>query len=196
MILEEIMNEIKNKLCKLKWDNIIISLLSILIGVLCICLPKQSADTLCIIFGSFLIAIGVTLIIRFFVTDIYLGEYSLILGISELIIGIFCLIKPTTIQSILTVLFGLYILIDSVITLSDSITMQKAKISGWLPLLILSILTCLLGIIIMFSYFKTVIIFAGISLIIEGIKHFITTIVFSKKIKKAKNELNIFIQSE
>ena len=106
-----------------------------------------------------------------------------------LILGIFCLVYTSTLQSILTVLFGIFIFVDSMTSLTDSILCAKAKIKGWWVLFVLSILTACLGVCVVFSNFDTVIIFAGCSLIIEGLRRLVTTLVFSHKIKQAKKQL-------
>ena len=41
----------------------------------------------------------------------------------------------------------------------------------------------------MFSNFSTVMVFAGISLIIEGVTHLVSTLVFNRKVKQAKKLL-------
>lgn len=191
------MEEIKKFFKKCKWDSIIISVLSIVLGIVCIVMPNRSADVLTIVFGCTLIAIGITLFVRFVSFDIVLGDRISMFAILMIILGVFCLIYPSTIQGILTVLFGLYIVVDSASTLNDSIYCARAKTKGWLVLFILSLLTMVLGVAVMFSNFETVMIFAGISLIIEGIEHFVVTVVYSHKINEAKKNLKeIIIEPE
>ena len=48
----------------------------------------------------------------------------------------------------------------------------------------------------MFSTFETVMIFAGCSLIIEGVKRFVLTLSFSHKIRQAKKEINKQLDKE
>lgn len=183
------MENIKTFLKRVKWDSIIVSLLSIAIGILCVVLPDRAGDVLCIVYGASLIAISIALFVSYFVYDRFLGAHLLIIAVVTLLLGIFCLVYPNTLQNILTVLFGLFIIIDSASSLADSINCARAKIRGWSILFLLSLLTAGLGISVMFSTFDTVMIFAGCSLIIEGIKRFVLTIVYSRKIKEAKKKL-------
>jgi len=113
----------------------------------------------------------------------------LILSIVTLALGIFCLVYPGTVQGILTVLFGLFIVIDSASSLSDSVYCAKADVKGWLLLFLLSLLTIILGVAVMFSTFDTVVVFAGCSLIVEGVRRLVVTLVFNKRIKEAKKSL-------
>ena len=75
------MEEFKNFCKKIKWDSIIISILTLIIGVLCVVMPEKSGDVLTIVFGSFLIAMGVAIIIRLFTIDSFFGEHLLLLSI-------------------------------------------------------------------------------------------------------------------
>lgn len=183
------MDAVKNFFKKVKWDSIIISILTLVIGILCVAMPDRAGDVLCIVFGSFLIGMSIGLFVRYFTVDRLFGEHLIISAIAMFILGIFCLVYPNSLQGILTVLFGLFIVMDSVSSLTDSIYCAKVKIRGWSVLFVLSILTACLGISVMFSNFDTVMIFAGCSLIIEGVKRFVLTLVYSHKIKQAKKQL-------
>ncbi len=179
---------------KLKWDSIIVSLLTIIIGVLCIVMPSEAGDLLLIIFGSMLIAIGATLFVRFFTTDRLFASQIMIMAVVSIVLGVMCLVQRSALQSILTILLGLYIVIDSLSSIGDSIYLGKAKVSGWFVLFLLSILSCGLGIVVMFSTFDTVMIFAGVSLLIEGVKRFALTLTFSNKIRSARKQFEKSMQ--
>lgn len=183
------MEEAKKFFKKVKWDSIITSILTILVGILCVAMPEGSAKVICIIFGISLLIIGATLLVRYFVFDPLFGGSLLIVAMSMIISGIFCLVNLAAVQSILTVLIGLFILVNSISSLADSVYCARARISGWWALLTLSILTAALGVAVMFSNFSTVMIFAGVSLIVDGVTYLITTIVFNHKIKQAKKVL-------
>ena len=189
MFREYGMEEFKSFFKKLKWDSIIISLLTIILGIVCVVIPNESGNVLTLIFGISLIIMGVCLIIRLFTVDTFLTEHILLLSILMIILGIFVLIFPETIKSLMTVLFGMFIVLDSVSSLSDSIYLCKAEIRGWTVLFVLSLITIILGVSVMFSSFETVMIFAGCSLIIEGVRKFVTTLIYSRKIKVAKKQL-------
>lgn len=174
---------------KVKWDSIIIATLTIVFGILCVAMPTRAGDVLCIVFGAMFLTMSVALFVRFFTVDRFFGANLLIAAAVMLILGIFCLVYTSTLQSILTVLFGIFIFVDSMTSLTDSILCAKAQIKGWWVLFVLSILTACLGVCVIFSNFDTVMIFAGCSLIIEGLRRLVTTLVFSHKIKQAKKQL-------
>lgn len=179
---------------KLKWDSIIVSLLTIAIGVLCIVMPSEAGDVLLIIFGAMLIAIGATLFVRFFTTDRLFASHIMIMAVVGIVLGVMCLVQRSALQSILTILLGLYIVIDSLSSIGDSVYLCKAKVSGWFILFLLSLLSCGLGVVVMFSTFDTVMIFAGVSLLIEGVKRFTLTLTFSNKIRSARKQFEKSMQ--
>lgn len=178
----------KNLSKRIKWDIIFISILTIALGILFIVLPSHSADIMCLIFGLLLIVFGTVLIVRFFAIERLFGEHLFILGLLTILSGIFCIAYTNSVQGILTILFGLFIVIDSATSIGDSIYLLKAHLKSGIWLLILSILTLALGVVVMFLDFETIMIFAGIALIIEGLRKFIVTLVYSHKIKVAKKE--------
>ena len=184
------MDKVQGFFKKVKWDSIIIATLTIVFGILCVAMPTRAGDVLCIVFGAMLLTMSVALFVRFFAVDRFFGANLLIAAAVMLIFGIFCLVYTSTLQSILTVLFGIFIFVDSMTSLTDSILCAKAKIKGWWVLFVLSILTACLGVCVVFSNFDTVMIFAGCSLIIEGLRRLVTTLVFSHKIKQAKKQLS------
>ncbi len=179
---------------KLKWDSIIVSLLTIAIGVLCIVMPSEAGDVLLIVFGAMLIAIGATLFIRFFTTERLFASHIMIMAVVSIVLGVICLVQRSALQSILTILLGLYIVVDSLSSIGDSIYLCKAKVSGWFILFLLSLLSCGLGVVVMFSTFDTVMIFAGVSLLIEGVKRFTLTLTFSNKIRSARKQFEKSMQ--
>ncbi len=183
------MNKVKKFFTKLKWENIIAAILAIVVGVLFIILPKDSADVLCLIAGILLIFAGAFTLVAYIFSGFFLGAHLLIVGIMLILLGTFCLTNPENIMKVLTVLFGLYIVIDGATSIVDSVYCAKAKIKGWGLLLVLAILSIGLGTAVMFSTFDTIMIFAGCSLIIDGVCDIIETIVFSHKIKEAKKKL-------
>ena len=106
-----------------------------------------------------------------------------------MLLGIFCLVYPDVIKNILPIIFGVYIVIDGSISLVDSIYCASARISGWVVLLLISIVTIALGGFVMFSTtLDTITMVAGICLIVDGVCDLVKTLVFSRKVRTAKKK--------
>ena len=184
------MNELRKSLNKCKWDSYIIAILSVVVGVLAIIFPYQTGDILCVVAGVALIVAGVALFVRFLAYGgLIFGGYALIMTITTIALGVFCLVYPGLIQGILTVLFGIFIVVDSAEAMAESLEVSRVHMPGWVLMFIFSLVTAMLGVCVMFSSFDTVMIFAGISLVVDGVRNFITTAVFSSRVKKARKEL-------
>ena len=164
------MNEIKRQIKIAKWDKVITALLAVIIGVLFIVLPDSSSDVLCAISGIVLMVAGVVAIVAFASYGFFFSGHAL--------------------KDLLTVIFGIFIVIDGSTSIADSIECARAHVEGWVGMLILSVVTVVLGGLVMFGPFDTVMIFAGISLIIDGICDIIMICVFSHKVREAKKILH------
>lgn len=183
------MNELKKAFRKCKWDSILAASLAIIVGILFIVLPSASANVLCAVAGILLIAVGVFSVVAFISGGLLFGGSALIFGLAFLLSGLFFLIHPEMIKGILTVLFGIFIVADGASTMVDSIYCAKARVQGWFWLLLLSAISIVLGCVVTFGTFDTVMLFAGISLIVDGIGDLIITLFFSHKIKEAKKTI-------
>ena len=86
-------------------------------------------------------------------------------------------------------MFGLFLIIDGLSKVQDGVYCARDKVKGWWVLVLDAILMVVLGAIVMFGTFEYVMIFAGISLIVDGVRNFITTAVFASKVRKARKEL-------
>ena len=184
------MNEIKRQIKIAKWDKVITALLAVIIGVLFIVLPDSSSDVLCAISGIVLMVAGVVAIVAFASYGFFFSGHALISGIALLLAGLFCIVNPNVVKDLLTVIFGIFIVIDGSTSIADSIECARAHVEGWVGMLILSVVTVVLGGLVMFGPFDTVMIFAGISLIIDGICDIIMICVFSHKVREAKKILH------
>ena len=183
------MKQIKKFFQKIKLEVIVTAVLAIILGILFIVMPNESADTLCTVSGILLICAGVVAIVAFIAYGFVFGGYLLSLGIALILSGIFCLTYPVIVTELLTIIFGIYIIVDGTTSLIDSIYCARAHIKGWIFLTLLAILSIVLGTVVMFGTFDTIMIFAGYCLIIDGICDIIEVTVFSHKIKAAKKKI-------
>ncbi len=184
------MDNLKKAFGRFKWDIIIISVLTVALGVICVIMPETSGDVLSLIFGILMICVGLTLFVKYIVYGGFLfGGYILIPALSLLAFGIFCVVNPRLLQGMLTVLLGIYIVVDSSVAVSETVLCAREGVKGWFLPFVLAVISMGLGVVVMFSEFDTVVIFAGVSLIIEGVRNIVTTAVFGKKIREAKKRI-------
>ena len=175
------MESIRGYFKALKWRSLIVAFSAILLGLLFILTPQASADVICYVAGILLLASG-----RLF------GSYALVSGIVLLVCGVFCLLRPEIIQGLLTVLFGVFLVIDGMMTLQDGVDCARARLAGWWVPALLGAVTIALGCVVLFGKFDSIMLLAGISLIADGVFDLIVTLAFSKRIRTAREKLRIY----
>ena len=192
------MESIRGYFKALKWRSLIVAFSAILLGLLFILTPQASADVICYVAGILLLASGIAAVISYLASGRLFGSYALVSGIVLLVCGVFCLLRPEIIQGLLTVLFGVFLVIDGMMTLQDGVDCARARLAGWavcacwwVPAL-LGAVTIALGCVVLFGKFDSIMLLAGISLIADGVFDLIVTLAFSKRIRTAREKLRIY----
>ena len=186
------MESIRGYFKALKWRSLIIAFSAILLGLLFILTPQTSADVICYVAGILLLASGIAAVISYLASGRLFGSYALVSGIVLLVCGVFCLLRPEIIQGLLTVLFGVFLVIDGMMTLQDGVDCARAKLTGWWVPALLGAVTIALGCVVLFGKFDSIMLLAGISLIVDGVFDLIVTFAFSKRIRTAREKLRMY----
>ena len=187
------MGSIRSYFKCLKWRSLIIAFSAILLGLLFILTPQTSADVICYVAGILLLASGIAAVVSYLASGRLFGSYALVSGIVLLVCGVFCLLRPEVIQGLLTVIFGVFLVIDGMVTLQDGIDCARAKLGGWWVLAALAVITIALGCVILFGKFDSIMLLAGISLIVDGVFDLIATLAFSKRVHEARQKLHMYM---
>ena len=186
------MESIRGYFKALKWRSLIVAFSAILLGLLFILTPQASADVICYVAGILLLASGIAAVISYLASGRLFGSYALVSGIVLLVCGVFCLLRPEIIQGLLTVLFGVFLVIDGMMTLQDGVDCARARRAGWWVPALLGAVTIALGCVVLFGKFDSIMLLAGISLIADGVFDLIVTLAFSKRIRTAREKLRIY----
>ena len=186
------MESIRGYFKVLKWRSLIVAFSAILLGLLFILTPQTSADVICYVAGILLLASGIAAVISYLASGRLFGSYALVSGIVLLVCGVFCLLRPEIIQGLLTVLFGVFLVIDGMMTLQDGVDCARARLAGWWVPVLLGAVTIALGCVVLFGKFDSIMLLAGISLIVDGVFDLIVTFAFSKRIRTAREKLRMY----
>ncbi len=183
----------------LKISFIISSILYMALGAFLLLWPTTSLNVICYAFG------GITLFYGFFRLASYLGnrenpsvlQADCFFGIIMIGIGIFLLIQPDIIRSILPIVLGLFIIFNSIIKLQYAFELKAAFYEKWWILLFLGIVTAGLGTVIAFNPFTStelLVMAMGIVLVADGLSN-LFTLVFSAfilwQMKRANTDLAV-----
>ncbi len=136
---------------------------SILMLILAICLiinPIGSINTFIKIFGIILIIDGIIHIIDYCRTEpeARIMSLGLIEGIFSIIAGIMIMIVSNALIGIFPIMMSIWIIVKSIFHFQNAINLKTIPESGWQWILIFSVLTFILGLVIIFNPFSSAVI--------------------------------------
>ena len=168
-------------------SSIAISILLIIFSIFLIFAPEASLSLIMRILGIILIFIGLLHIINYFseFKEFKTISIQLIIGVLTFIIGFSIIFKPLIVNDILMILIGSWIIIESVIKFQISLKRKVLGSDFWLFPFLFSIVSFIIGILVLFNPFETMLAITticGISLLISEICNIIEDIYILKNI--------------
>lgn len=173
---------------KYKTGAIILSVLTIALGVVMIIWPDISALTACYLTGAICIAMGIYELVRYFELGLagVLFRFDLGIGIFSILAGVILICHPMCAMTVLPIILGVYIIISGIFSIQTSTELRIFGYSSWWTSLVLGIIGVLLGVFMIFDPFTgaaALMIYIGISLLVTGIQSIYTIICLSKAFK-------------
>lgn len=163
----------RDRLKNLSISFVLLSALYILLGLVLLIWPATVMDILCYLTGGILLLYGVFAIVGFCRAEVRSAGsfFALLLGIVAAAVGAVLLLQPVLFQSILTIILGLYILIDGLLNLKRALELRRMEHTGWTLYLVLSLITVILGLVVVFRPMlagTTLVQLIGASLVYSG----------------------------
>ncbi len=173
--------------------GIVFGLFEMIAGVLLLISPVRFTATIIMIAGVALLIMGLVKVVNYFRAAPGEGSLgrSLAMGLLYFLAGGFCLLKTEWFLATfpaLSVLYGVAVLVAGISKIQVMVDMIRVKNGKWFWAAIDAALSILCAIILLRNPFSTTValwIFAGISLIVEGILDIITLFVGRKRSDKA-----------
>lgn len=170
---------------------------SLILGVLGILLIFESVATILsisYIIGGCLIAAGLTAIINFFRNKIKdsFNELNIVYGIVTSIAGILIIKNPHVIGSFIPIVIGIGIIINSAMKLQYAFELKNIHNHMWKVTMIISIISTLCGLILLFNPFAGAVILTKIVggfIIIYALLDIFSTYTIKKNVVEIKNVL-------
>lgn len=167
----------------------IVCLFEIVVGVLLLVSPIGFTSGIIIAAGILLCLLGLKSVIKYFRTDINEAIKSQLLfkGSIFLIIGLFCIIKSNWFVAtfpLLTVLYGIVILLAALIKLQNTVNLIRLKKRNWYISAIGTVASAVCAIIILFNPFSSTAVlwmFTGITLIAEAFVDIVSLLINGKE---------------
>ena len=154
---------------KLKWNLVLMSALYLGLGVFLLMKPL---NIVCYALGAVVLACAAVQLIRYFVVErgVFQSQLTLISGIICLALGAFLILRSDIVVSILPIVFGLFVIFDS-IRVQNALDLRRCGYSSWKSFLLLPVLSVVLGVVMILNPFgtmETLVMAIGIILIVEG----------------------------
>lgn len=191
------MGNLSKNLKTVKKEIIIINGVMIVLGLLISIFPETSRSVIGYVVGAVLAVLGLIRMIMYFTESKFeiVGSFSLVQGTVLLIFGIYFLVKPEFLATIMTAIFAVILLVGGVMKIQYAVDLLRFKVGYWWIELIFAALMITLGIITFANPFeaeKALMIYIGISLAVNGILDIISILYLSRiaeSVKKAVDEI-------
>lgn len=167
---------------KINFENMVIGLALIIIGILFLIFPENSMRIVCFVSGAVLIAVGIVRFILFFARGMK-DAGALPLSAILFCFGILLIVRQGLLQEFITLAFGIVLVADGFSKLQEMIRLVRAKRGIWFLFFLETVLFVGLGVVVLIQPFgaaKTLGYFLGGSLIAEGVIDVITALLLGK----------------
>ncbi len=188
----------KNFLKRIRADYLFSSILSILFGLAFVIWPSKVNETVGLVIGIALIAIG-AIYLAGFLFGLVTNGVSAAMGVMVLIVGVIVLVNPRIIGMILPCLIGVILLVHGVRGIRESVVSKKYGYGNWSAGVVLAAVCIVLGTIsivgAIFGKFGVVewpYILIGIALIYNGLSNLWISVHssrYERKYNKQQDEL-------
>lgn len=158
---------------QLKWNMIPLSVIYLALGLVLLCWPDRVLGMICMLIGSLVAGTGVVQLVRFFIARerLFFAPLTLIGGLVSLGLGAFLLLRSDVILTALPLVFGLFVVFDSVVRIQNALELRRCGYNSWKGIFGMGLISVVLGLVVLFNPFATVqalVMGIGIILIIEG----------------------------
>lgn len=150
------------------------SIAFILVGLALLLWPALSLRLVCGLFGLVILIKGISSLVGYARSEVrtVFHYFGWVFGAAATALGVFLLIKPETVVSVLPILVGLFVIFDGVMRIQSALELRNAGYHKWWSFLLLALLSAGLGVLILWNPFATVevlVMVIGIILMVEGV---------------------------
>lgn len=181
-------------------SSLVTSIILLVIGLLLFFKSQEAIIGLSYIIGTILVVLGIVAIIMFFKesSEDIKNDLNIVYGIVSLILGILVIVNPNAIAKLIPFIVGIIILINSAIKITYALEAKEDGNDVWKSSLIMTLISLLCGIIILFNPFETsVVVFKiiGAFTIIYSVLDIIYMFEIKKEVKDIKKDVKEIINA-
>ncbi len=175
----------KIEIKKILWPSLVSSLVILILGFLLVFQSEVTLMTISYIIGAILFAIGIIAMIHFFTnkSEDSFSQLNIVYGIICILAGIFFVKEPKMIGSIIPVVLGIGIIINSSIKVQQALVLRNVKNKYWTISLVISLLSLVCGVVLLFNPFSGAVVLTkiiGIFLILYAVLDLVNTFLLKK----------------
>ena len=134
--------------------SIFSSILFIVIGLLLFFKPGDTLKTISYVIGGLILVFGIFGVARFTKSEKKGLNFDLIYAILSFIAGLIIIFNPEALASIIPIVLGIWIVINSAIKIQYSFYIKTDTSKKWVATLTMSLITLICGIVLLFNPFK------------------------------------------
>ncbi|HIV46886.1 MAG TPA: DUF308 domain-containing protein [Candidatus Acutalibacter stercorigallinarum] len=152
---------------------VLLALLYIVLGVVLILFPATSLNLACLLIGAVTLLYGVVRIFGY--TRAGEGEASrleLAFGIVLAALGVFLLVCPQLLVSLIPIALGAYLLVDSFSAIKRSLEWKSLGFSRWWVSFLVALVLALFGLVMIlrpFTLVANLVVFIGVGFLFDGV---------------------------
>lgn len=188
---------------KLKWNLILMSLLYLGLGIFLLLVPGTALNVVCYALGAVVLICAVVQLVRYFAVErgIFQSQLTLISGLVCLALGAFLIIRSDIVVRILPIVFGLFVIFDSLGRIQNALELRRCNYESWKGFLALALLSVVLGVVMIMNPFgtmETLVMAIGVILIVEGALNLLSalyTVIAVKRFMKLHPETQSVLEA-
>ena len=174
----------------LKWNMILLSAVYAVLGLVLLFWPGEVLGGICFLIGLLVAGTGVVQLVRFFVARdrLFFAPLTLITGLLSLGLGLFLLLRSDIILTALPLVFGLFVIFDSVGRIQNALELRRCGMPSWMGIFAMGLVSVALGFVVLFNPFGSLQALAmgiGVILIVEGVLNLLSMGYTSFAVKRA-----------
>lgn len=183
----------EKKIHGMKRDNLFIAAALIVSGVMFIAFPEAGAAMICNVFACILCIWGVIRIVSYLKVSKFqiFGSYGLVQGVLLILFAVFIFMKPELFEAFLLFIAGMVLVADGFLKVQYAVGLMRLKSRRWPVLLAAAVIMIIAGAVVILNPFETaslIMIFAGATMIAEGITDIICVVFISRRVRIFKEE--------
>lgn len=176
-------------------SSLISSIILMIIGVLLILQSEITIITISYLIGTLLIAMGAIAIIKFIknINNVAREELDIFYGVVTIILGVIVVYNPETIASIIPIIIGIGIIINSATKLQYALELRESLNNQWKTTVVISIISAVCGVILICNPFKGAVVIMQIIggfIVAYSILDIVSTITIKKNVAAIHNAID------